>query len=250
MAPYSVMVTGANRGIGLGLVKEFLKNSGIQHVIATARNPDDAKELKAITDGRLSVLKLDVTCDESIQKVSAQVEKIVGDKGLTVLVNNAGIWVKYFTNQEPNRADFIKAFNTNTASVAVVTQTFLPLLRKAASQKSSDEFSVDRAAILNISSSLGSIGTNTSGSGENGALAYRVSKSALNSLMKTVSIDLEKDHILVASFCPGWVQTGMGGPNASITAEESSSALLSSFSKLRKDHNGSYYNRNLDPIPY
>lgn len=250
MAPYSVMVTGANRGIGLALVKELLKNSGIQHVIATARNPDEAKDLKAINDNRLSLLKLDVTCDESIKSVYSQVEKIVGDKGLTVLLNNAGIWVKYFSNQEPNRADILKAFNTNAASVAVLTQTFLPLLRKAAAQKSSDEYSVDRAAILNISSGVGSISTNTSGSGQFGSLAYRMSKSALNSLMKTMSIDLESDHILITCFCPGWVQTDMGGPNASITAEESAAALVSSFAKLNKEHHGGYYRRNLDPIPY
>ncbi|KAK6022922.1 c-factor family protein, partial [Ostertagia ostertagi] len=145
------------------------------------------------------------------------VEKIVGNKGLTVLLNNAGAFVKYTTKQEPNRADIIKNFNINAASVAVVTQVFLPLLRKAAEQGASDEFSVDRSAIINISSGLGSIANNTTGSGDMGTLAYRISKSALNSLMKTVAIDLEPEHILVASFCPGWVQTDMGGPKAHLT---------------------------------
>ncbi|PIO55948.1 hypothetical protein TELCIR_22661, partial [Teladorsagia circumcincta] len=61
------MVTGANRGIGLGLVKEFIKNKEIRHVIATARDPDNASQLKDIGDSRLSIVKLDVTCDDSIQ---------------------------------------------------------------------------------------------------------------------------------------------------------------------------------------
>ncbi|PIO69067.1 oxidoreductase, short chain dehydrogenase/reductase family protein [Teladorsagia circumcincta] len=196
MSPYSVMVTGANRGIGLGLVKEFLKNKEIRHVIATARDPNNAKELKEISDSRLSTIKLDVTCDESIKSAYKEVEKIVGDKGLTILLNNAGMWVKYFTEQEPNRADIIKNFDTNAASVAVLTQ------------------------------------------------------SALNSLMKTMAIDLEPEHILIASFCPGWVQTDMGGASASITVEESATALVSSFAKLNKEHHGGYFKRSLEPIPY
>ncbi|KIH56450.1 c-factor family protein, partial [Ancylostoma duodenale] len=146
-----------------------------------------------------------------------QVEKIVGDRGLTILLNNAGIYVKYYTNQEPDRDSIIRNFNTNAAGVAVLTQIFLPLLRKAAAQFSTDEFSTSRAAIVNISSGAGSISDNTTGSGTMGMLAYRISKSALNSLMKTMSIDLEQDHILVAMFCPGWVVTDMGGQNAQIT---------------------------------
>ncbi|VDM55480.1 unnamed protein product [Angiostrongylus costaricensis] len=229
MAPYSVLVTGANRGIGLGLVKEFLKNKEIQHVIATAREPDSAKavhrhnylELKRIGDKRLSVIKLDVTSDESIKDASIAVKNLVGDRGLTVLVNNAGIFVKYFTNQEPNRADIIKNFDTNAAGVAVLTQMFLPLLRKSASYIATDEFfSIDRAAIINISSGAGSIDTNTTGSSSSGMLAYRMSKAALNSLMKTMAIDLEPEHILISSFCPGWVQTDMGGSNADITVSK------------------------------
>ncbi|KAK5965063.1 hypothetical protein GCK32_005571 [Trichostrongylus colubriformis] len=73
MAPYSVMVTGANRGIGLGLVREFLKNNEIRHVIATARDPDSADDLKEIDDDRLSIVKLEVTCDNSIKRAYAKV---------------------------------------------------------------------------------------------------------------------------------------------------------------------------------
>ncbi|PIO65798.1 putative C-factor [Teladorsagia circumcincta] len=178
------------------------------------------------------------------------VEQIVGDKGLTILLNNAGIFVPYFSNQEPKRDDIIRNFDVNAASVAVLTQTFLPLLRKAASQMESEEFSPDRAAILNISSGVASISTNTSGSGKFGSLAYRMSKSALNALMKTMSIDLESEHILIVSFCPGWVKTDMGGPNATITVDESVEALVSSFAKLNKEHHGGYFRRTLEPIPY
>ncbi|KHJ96975.1 oxidoreductase, short chain dehydrogenase/reductase family protein [Oesophagostomum dentatum] len=250
MAPYSVLITGANRGIGLGLVKEFLKNKDIQHVIATAREPNNAKELNEITDKRLTVLKLDVTSDESIKNLYPQVEKIVGDRGLTVLLNNAGIYVKYFTNQEPNRADLIRNFDTNAAAVAVLTQTFLPLIRKAASHTKSDEFSVDRAAILNISSGVASVAENTSGSGNNGMFAYRVSKSALNAIMKTMAIDLASEHILIAMFCPGWVQTDMGGKDATITVEQSVEALVPSFYKLTKEHHGGYFRRDLTPLAF
>ncbi|VDO29266.1 unnamed protein product [Heligmosomoides polygyrus] len=95
---------------------------------------------------------------------------------MTVLVNNAGIYVKYYTNQKPLRDDLIKNFNTNTAAVAVLTQVFLPLLRVASARQTSDEFSVDRSAIINISSEAGSIARNTIGSSEMGLLAYRVSK--------------------------------------------------------------------------
>ncbi|KIH59662.1 oxidoreductase, short chain dehydrogenase/reductase family protein [Ancylostoma duodenale] len=250
MAPYSVLVTGANRGIGLGLVKEFLKNKDIQHVIATARDPSAAKELNAITDKRLVVLPLEMTCDDSIKRLYTEVEKIVGDRGLTILLNNAGVLLHYKTNQEPKRADLIKNFDVNVASVAVITQTFLPLLRKAAAQVPTDEFSSSRAAIVNISSGLGSISGNVWGSSPRGFLAYSTSKSALNSLMKSMSIDLKPDHILVAMFCPGWVQTDMGGEGAQITLDESMKDLVPSIYKLSNEHHGGYFNRDLTVIPF
>ncbi|PIO74432.1 hypothetical protein TELCIR_03564 [Teladorsagia circumcincta] len=173
-------------------------------------------ELKQVHDSRLRLVQLDVTCDESIKKAYVEVEKIVGDRGLTTLLNNAGIWVKYVTKQEPIRADFMVNLDTNAASVAILTQSFLPLMLKSAAQVKGD-FSPDRAAILNISASYGSISKNTTGSGPLKGLAYMTSKSALNSLMKTMSIDLKSDGILVANFCPGWIRTDMGGAKAPLT---------------------------------
>ncbi|VDP36306.1 unnamed protein product [Heligmosomoides polygyrus] len=250
MAPYSVMVTGANRGIGLGFVKEFLKNKDIQIVIATARKPNDAKELNEIKNNRLKLLKLDVTCDCSIKSAYSEVEKIVGDKGLTVLVNNAGALVRYVTDQKPNRADINKSLDTNATSAVVLIQTFLPLLRKAASQKKSDEYSVERAAILNISSTGGSTGNISMTTERYGSLAYRMSKAAMNSFTKTMAVDLEPEHILSTCFCPGWVKTDMGGSDAMLTIEQSASDLVSSFLKLNEQHNGGFFTRNLEPIPY
>nr|CDJ98143.1 Short-chain dehydrogenase reductase SDR domain containing protein [Haemonchus contortus] len=249
MAPYSVMVTGANRGLGLGLVKEFMKNKEIHKIIATARNPDDAKDLKQIQDNRIHLVKLDVTNDESIKNAHEEVKSIVGDKGLTTLLNNAGIWVKYVTKQEPNRADFMKNMDVNAVGVAILTQNLLPLLRQSAARAKGD-FSVDRAAILNISATYGSISKNTTGSGPLKGLAYMTSKSALNSLMKTMSIDLSSDGILVANFCPGWMQTDMGGPKAPLTVDQSAAELVSSFAKLNKKHHGGFFSRSLQAIPY
>ncbi|KAK6017383.1 hypothetical protein OSTOST_17098 [Ostertagia ostertagi] len=124
-------------------------------------------------------------------------------------------------------------------------QSFLPLMRKSAAQVKGD-FSPDRAAILNISASYGSISKNTTGSGPLKGLSYMTSKSALNSLMKTMSIDLKSDGILVANFCPGWVQTDMGGAKAPLTVDQSAAALVSSFAKLDKKHHGGFFSRTLE----
>ncbi|VDL83393.1 unnamed protein product [Nippostrongylus brasiliensis] len=123
----------------------------------------------------------------------------------------------------------------------------------ASSNTSDDHWGVDRAAIVNISSFWASIRCNEDGSGELGSLAYKISKAALNQLGKTMSIDLEEDKILIAQFCPGWVQTemgNMGGRTADITVEESASALVKSIANLKKENNGGYYTRYLKPIPY
>ncbi|KJH45970.1 oxidoreductase, short chain dehydrogenase/reductase family protein [Dictyocaulus viviparus] len=251
--PSSVFITGGNRGIGFGLVKEFLKIPSVKLVIAGARNPNNEQALHSITDSRLKIVRIDVESDQSIKDAYLQVEKLVGDSGLNVLINNAAILPPYFTNGAVNRQTLLDCINVNTIGAAVTSQTFLPILRKASSHGTGDHFGVDRAAIINISSFWASIELNEDGSGVLGALAYKISKSALNQLGRTMAVDLTKDKILVVQFCPGWVRTdmgNMGGRIAAISVEESTSSLITSFSKLQKEHNGGYFNRHLEIIPY
>ncbi|CAI4224416.1 unnamed protein product [Auanema sp. JU1783] len=250
MAPRTVLITGANRGIGLGLVRTYLKNQDIKHIFATSRKPSEAKELNEIKDPRLHHLQLDVQDDESIKKALAQVENIVGEDGLTLLINNAGMYSKYGTEKEINRSIINNILDANAVSVVIMIQYFLPLLKKASALDTSEKFSTDRAGIVNISSGMGSIGDNTTGSGEIDVLAYRMSKTAVNSITKTISIDLKKYHILVACFCPGWVKTDMGGPNAALTIDQSMDQLVPSISKLDDSHTGGYFKINLDVIPF
>ncbi|CAI5453096.1 unnamed protein product [Caenorhabditis angaria] len=248
--PRSVLVTGANRGIGLGLVQQFLKHSEVQIIIATARDVSKATELNAIKDPRLHVLPLIVTCDKSIDILVKEVEKIVGEQGLNLLVNNAGILSKYTTKSEPSRAILQEQINVNSISVVLVSQKFLPLLQKGAGKSTAPDFTVGKSAIVTISSRLGSIGLNVEGSGWFEGLAYRMSKSAVNQFNRTIAVDLEADGILAVAFCPGWVQTDLGTSNALLTVGQSASALVNSFSKLTKEHNGGYFTRELEVIPF
>uniref|UniRef100_A0A8R1DZ88 Uncharacterized protein n=1 Tax=Caenorhabditis japonica TaxID=281687 RepID=A0A8R1DZ88_CAEJA len=249
-SPLSVVVTGANRGIGLGLVQQLVKDKGIKHIIATARDVEKATELNAIKDPRLHVLPLTVTSDKSIDTLVSKVGEIVGSDGLNLLVNNAGIAVKYGSKTEPNRAQLTEQLDVNTVSVVIVSQKFLPLLTTAASKVSGDALSVSRAAVVTISSGLGSITENTTGSALFDALAYRMSKSAVNQFTRTFAIDLKDEHILAVSFCPGWVQTDMGGQQAQLTVEQSTSELVSSFNKLGNEQNGGYFRRDLTPFQF
>ncbi|CAJ0933110.1 unnamed protein product, partial [Mesorhabditis belari] len=246
--PSTVLITGANRGIGLGLVKEYLKVGAIKHIFATTRNPDKAEDLTQIQDNRLHVLRMDVQDDSSIKEAFDQVNRVIGDEGLNLLINNAGIWTSYAVNEEPNRVALQNIFNTNTTAPLIVSQIFLPLIRKSA-QRGGD-WGAQRAAIVNISSGMGSIGENTSGSGHNKSIAYRMSKAALNQMMKTLAVDLEPEGILSVAFCPGWVQTDMGGKSAMITVDESAAALVNTISTFDKQHTGAYLRRQGNKIEF
>ncbi|PAV84455.1 hypothetical protein WR25_18280 [Diploscapter pachys] len=114
----------ANRGIGLALVKEFLKHKDVGIVIAAARHPTKATALKVISDPRLHIVELDVNSDESIKNSYKEVEKIVGNHGLNVLINNAGILLSYSTKPDGkiSRDTLIRAFNTNVFGTVITTQ--------------------------------------------------------------------------------------------------------------------------------
>uniref|UniRef100_A0A1I7U282 NAD(P)-binding protein n=1 Tax=Caenorhabditis tropicalis TaxID=1561998 RepID=A0A1I7U282_9PELO len=248
MAPKSILITGANRGIGLGLLKHFLKVQDIKIIIATCRDPSKAEELNNLKDPRLHILPLDIDSDDSISKLYTEVEKLVGEDGLTVLLNNAGILLPYDVEGEKSRHTMLRQIETNAVSTGIITQEFLPLLKKAAAENGGEGFSINRAAIVNISSTAASV-ERIDGTFNGPLVAYRMSKSALNSFAKSCSIDLAKYHILVTSFCPGWVKTDMGGQNALLEIDDATKKLAGNILTLGDAHHGAYLNADLNVIP-
>uniref|UniRef100_A0A914VKK8 C-factor n=1 Tax=Plectus sambesii TaxID=2011161 RepID=A0A914VKK8_9BILA len=258
MHPRSVLVTGASRGIGLEMVRQLAAiQDGPVHIFAACRNPDAAEDLQILTKDYPQVhpVYLDVENDESIWSAADQIQAILKptDEGLNLLINNAGICDKEgsgFSVPGAERGVFLHHLNVNSVGPVLVTQAFLPLLQKAAAISNSGKMGAHKAAIINISSILGSIAENALGSKLIPNIAYRMSKTALNQLTKTLAVDMKPDGILVASFCPGWVQTDMGGPQADLKVNESVSALLNSIEKLSDEHTGDYFHHNGETISY
>ncbi|KAH7697637.1 Protein C30G12.2, partial [Aphelenchoides avenae] len=153
----NVLVTGSNRGIGLGFVQVLVKAPGVKRVFAACRNPEQAKDLQELQKKfpGLELIKLDVQSDASIKQAFEHISKAVDDEGLNLLMNNSAILGKKGAAVEDvDRAVFLRHFDVNTVSVAVLNATFLPLLRKAAA-------SGGLARIVNISSDLASVQTTT-----------------------------------------------------------------------------------------
>ena len=198
--PQVVLITGANRGIGLEFVKQYLALKWT--VIATCRSPNNATELQqlASNNSALHVVALEVTSDEDIAKAKAEIEAKYPD-GINVLVNNAAVAYTEKILDIP-RDRFRSILDINVVSTLSVSQAFIPLLRKGA------QVHPIPSVIANITSRIGSIEVTTA----TYAASYRISKTALNMLSKLLALEFEslKDQILCLSVHPGWVDTDMG----------------------------------------
>jgi len=233
------LITGANRGIGLYLAQTLLARN--QKVIATARDLEgettaELRKLKEKNGDQLRLEKLDVTSDASANQLAERL-KADGVK-INVLVNNAGILKNYQTKfTELSTSDLLEHFQTNTLGPFRVTQAVLPLLSASSDGRP--------AVISTISSTLGSITDNTSGL----AYGYRVSKSAVNSWNRSLSIEF-KEHIAIV-ICPGWVQTDMGGANAALKPEDSTKNIVENIlEKVTLQDTGKFISQNGKEIPY
>ncbi|CAH0383356.1 unnamed protein product [Bemisia tabaci] len=212
----SVLVTGASRGIGLEFVEQFLTSDSLQAniIIATCRSPETATALQELSKSseRVHILKLDVTQFDTYKEFALQVGSIVGDKGLTLLINSAGIAEGSLEDTlldiTPQR--FISHFTTNSIAPVILTQALYPLLKQSAQVNSSETnngLGIKRAAVINNTSILGSI--KKCGSHIPRNWSYNESKAALNMSTQALAAELEKDGILVESIHPGVVRTDM-----------------------------------------
>ena len=253
MSPSSALVTGCNRGIGLELVRQLLAMpSPPRHLFATYRNPATAEELLelATTSPSLHALQLEVTDTGAHAALVAKVQAIVGEEGLNLLINNAGMFER-LDLESVTPEGMTQHFQTNCVAPLFLTRAFLPLLQLAAGHSATQGKSVDKAAVVQISSVFASIGAVAKTYAHiNNAYAYRCSKAALNMATASLAADLAVAPVLVVAVHPGWVQTDMGGPQALISTKNSVTAMLETFTKLSEEDHGAFRTFHNKPIQW
>ncbi|XP_067386268.1 C-signal-like [Emydura macquarii macquarii] len=238
----SVLVTGSNRGIGLELIKHFIGKPNPPEVIfATCRDPEGARaqELKNLASKHPNVviLQLEATDPGSIKAAAKKAEARLGGSGLNLLINNAGV-TSPSTLESATPEDMLSVYNINVVGPLLVTQVFLPLLKKAAQGSNQKGMSCSKAAIVNISSVLGSIEKTPETFFFVPVVSYRCSKAALNMLTKCQSLGYKDAGILCTALHPGWVKTELGSAEADLTVEESVSGIMKVLCNLSEKHHG------------
>ena len=228
-------ISGASRGIGLGLCKQLL-NRG-DRVIAGCRNPESAHFLSELQKSHedLQIVQLDVGNEQSVIDCFNE----LNSRGISIdrLFNNAGI-IDWRDLHKVCADSFSLVLQTNLRGAFLVLRHALPCLKRS-----------ENAWIYNMSSRLGSIelrGNTQLG----GAIAYECSKAGLNMLTKQAAIDLADTGVQVVSLSPGWVKTEMGGKDAKYEVEDSVSKILTVTDQLTPAQNGGFWGEDGKEIPW
>jgi NAD(P)-dependent dehydrogenase (short-subunit alcohol dehydrogenase family) len=223
----TVLITGANRGIGLELVRQYV-HAGWR-VVGGCRDPRAATDLQAlVAQGDLRVQALDVVSGESVRAA----RKALADEPVDVLINNAGVFgPKPEAESDPGQSfgtvryeAFDEVLRINTLAPLRVTEAFVDAVAASEQRK-----------IVTISSGLGSIADTTGG-----YLAYRASKAAVNMLMASLAVELRPRGICVSMLCPGWVRTRMGGSDAPLSPEVSVRGIRARIAELDANNTGEF----------
>jgi len=219
----TIIITGANRGIGLELARQYAEEG--HEVIRAMRGVDQAEPVFGTT------MTLDVTDAESVAKFAAALD----DKPVDLLVNNAGIsGPSPQSALEMDFAGFAQVLDANVLGPLRVTQALLPNLRKA-----------DGAKIAVVSSRMGSMAIPQSGH-----VAYRASKAAVNKVFQCLASELTGEGIAVTMLHPGWVRTDMGGPNADIDVATSAQGIRKVLAGLGMGNTGRFYAYNGEELAW
>ncbi|MBK5945568.1 short-chain dehydrogenase [Rhodobacter veldkampii DSM 11550] len=213
----TILITGANRGIGAALLAHYATAG--EAALGTARKPEGA------------LLPLDVTEPES----HAALARRLAGKPISLLVCNAGVYPD--KGQRLDRgysaALWAAGFATNVTGVFLTVQSLLPNLRAG------------KGKIAIISSSMGS-----QARAPGGSYIYRASKAAALNLGRNLATDLAPEGIAVGIYHPGWVKTTMGGPEAEITPEAAVAGLAARFRVLSAENTGCFEGWDGEAIPF
>ena len=219
----SILITGANRGIGFELTRLLIEDG--RRVIATCRDPESASDLNALNASNLHIHQLEVTSTKSIEALKRALSGVQID----VLINNAGeMGSKRQRIDDMNIDAWRHTFDVNTIAPFQVSMALLDNLKLSL-----------RPRIISVSSQMGALSRISSG-----AFAYQSSKAALNKVMQVMAKDLQSENILVCLMHPGWVQTDMGGPSADISVNESAAGMISFFDNLTSEQSGRFWKWN------
>lgn len=207
--PLTVLVTGANRGIGLEYARQFADKG--YRVIGTARDPAKATDLAAVAD---RVEALDVSDAASVAALAARLD----GEAIDILVNNAGVFLETKDFALPQAAsvfavdpEIVQAtLACNALAPLRLIQAIVPIMREGGWGR-----------IVNVSSGMGQLAEM-----EGFWPGYRMSKAALNALTRLTAREIEGSPIKINSVCPGWCRTDMGGPNATRSAEEGAAGIV------------------------
>jgi NAD(P)-dependent dehydrogenase (short-subunit alcohol dehydrogenase family) len=217
------LVVGANRGIGLGVTKQFLAQGW--DVIATARDPASAAALHALAGahlGRVSIPKLDMNDPAAVDSFAAT----LGDKKLDAILVNAGV-------SGPEHRSASAATEAETGAL-MFTNAVAPIrLARALA----GNIRAGSGVLAFTSSVMGSVAENPGGHE-----LYRASKAALNSLSRGLWGELRSRNVTMISLHPGWVRTDMGGPSAAVSVEDSTAGMV----KVIEQQAGAHKHRFLD----
>ena len=219
-AKHQVLITGANRGIGLEFCKQYAADGW--NVIACCRKPADANELSklALQHNNLQIVSLDVSDFAQIDALALQLK----DEKIDVLINSAGVYARGKFG-DIDYDEWAMSFKINSMALLKMAEAFVQHVAKSQLKK---------MAVL--TSKMGSIDDNTSGE----SYIYRSSKTAVNMVMKNLSIDLKPFNISVVTLHPGWVQTDMGGPNGLISVQKSVTGLCRVIDDLSLEKTGQF----------
>jgi NAD(P)-dependent dehydrogenase (short-subunit alcohol dehydrogenase family) len=224
---YTTLITGANRGIGLELARQYAADGW--RVLACCRHPEKAEALNKLAAQYPDLVKihaLDVTDLAQIDRLA----KTLANESIDLLMNNAGVYSDEDFSGGFGRTDYAKwmhAFQVNTMATLKMAEAFVAQVARS-----------KHKLIATISSKMGSMDDNTSG----GTYLYRSSKAAVNMVVKSLALDLRKQGITAVVLNPGWVLTDMGGPNAMIPVEQSVTGLRKVLGKLTQADTGKFLN--------
>ena len=235
-----VFITGANRGLGLELTRQYLERG--DQVFAASRQPDQAAELQQLHQqyaDRLVLLPLDVTDAASIAAVEHVVRATAAS--LDVLINNAGVYPHAGSGDAHQRlgqlthADAIETMQVNAIGPLLVAQALLPLLRAGR-----------KGRILSISSGQGSLTWKATGD----PYHYSASKAALNMYMRSLAAEIGNQGLISVIVDPGWMRTDMGGELAVQEPADSARGIIRLAEQLHAEENGSFVTWQGQPVPW